>query len=757
MKLLYKILIGVLILLAIPLVYSLSSSCDPDTHFCEINKFFVNTGNFENFPLDDVTGKLYVCHEFMCEEITEADLLFTGNSGSSNRLVVPFPNNLQVKAFAEYFFRDGYLPRELIVRRIGTGQQEFNTLFDKAEQCKAEITSLQLSDTSLSQGEELNVTAHVMSPFKDELLVHIPEGYWAYKEIGALWREGITKGCDSNNFCPERNTTRAEVAVLLARALDLSPASQQQIFEDVPSDYWAFNEINTIYKANITKGCSADPLMYCPDRDVSRAELAVFIARALELDVDKFDPQNSATWAADFVDVPSDYWAWKEIQALYEAGITKGCSSSPSQFCPERSATRAEVAVMLARALNLEPYFGDQIFDDVPGFFGFYSADMLVKVQLDGQEIERLETSMLQDTEQDFSFVIDTSGLGVGTHELKLTTEVTDEQCSSQETQQRSATFEIAGTIGNRPPVAEHIPDQTWNKNTVHTLNLNNFFSDPDGDVLTFSSLSVQNINIDIANGVTTLVPEQDFCGQERFTQFAASDGQFNVQSNVVRLTVLCIPTPTQDHDVAVTLIRAPSTIVQGNIAEIKATVENQGAFAETFILTISDAGANEVIATRQVTLESGESEVHSFNWNTTDFALGLHFIEARSSVVQGEQDTADNAKTISVKVLHKEVQPPQEEKENEPDFDVTGIFQDGVLYVKLDNVNRDNKVDVKVFVVNGDTKVLSQDVRLHALSTSWLLFDVGHDFEYILVEVKSQVDDEAHRTYVFNELYNFN
>lgn len=54
-------------------------------------------------------------------------------------------------------------------------------------------------------------------------------------------------------------------------------------FDDVRPDYWAFEEIELIYSYGITVGCSYDPPLYCPDRSPTRAEMAVFAARIIEL------------------------------------------------------------------------------------------------------------------------------------------------------------------------------------------------------------------------------------------------------------------------------------------------------------------------------------------------------------------------------------------------------------------------------------------------------------------------------------------
>ncbi len=57
-----------------------------------------------------------------------------------------------------------------------------------------------------------------------------------------------------------------------------------------------------------------------------------------------------------FDDVPNDYWAAPYINAIYYAGITGGCTSSPMNFCPNASITRAQMAVFLKRGIHGSSY-----------------------------------------------------------------------------------------------------------------------------------------------------------------------------------------------------------------------------------------------------------------------------------------------------------------------------------------------------------------------------------------------------------------
>lgn len=100
------------------------------------------------------------------------------------------------------------------------------------------------------------------------------------KTIGAVARERVTAGCQPGRYCPKRAVTRAEMATFLVRALDLKPVDANQ-FRDAASAGTHRRNINALAKAGITGGCSTN--LFCPDRAVSRQEMATFLARAFRL------------------------------------------------------------------------------------------------------------------------------------------------------------------------------------------------------------------------------------------------------------------------------------------------------------------------------------------------------------------------------------------------------------------------------------------------------------------------------------------
>ena len=172
-------------------------------------------------------------------------------------------------------------------------------------------------------------------------------GHQFIDEILWLAESGITGGCSREplEYCPSRPVTRAQMASFLARALDLEAPQQPAGFEDVdPSGVHAAN-IEALFAAEITRGCSQEPLKYCPGRPVTRAQMASFLSRALDL--------QAPSGTAGFEDVDPSGLHAANIEALFAAGITGGCSSEPLNYCPGRPLTRAQMAAFLFRAREL--------------------------------------------------------------------------------------------------------------------------------------------------------------------------------------------------------------------------------------------------------------------------------------------------------------------------------------------------------------------------------------------------------------------
>ncbi len=166
--------------------------------------------------------------------------------------------------------------------------------------------------------------------------------------LEALAERGILDGteCADDRICPNDAIERWAMAVWLVRAIDgREPlAVSTSRFADVDTDEWWLPYVARMAELRITRGCEVGPpRRFCPDRPVTRGEMASFLVRALDL---------GAAPPAGFGDTGGSVHR-ADIDALWAAEITTGCQASPLRYCPAQAVTRAEMATFLARSLGL--------------------------------------------------------------------------------------------------------------------------------------------------------------------------------------------------------------------------------------------------------------------------------------------------------------------------------------------------------------------------------------------------------------------
>ena len=144
------------------------------------------------------------------------------------------------------------------------------------------------------------------------------------------------------------------IAISLSKPSLLPLTGSGSTFMDVSSTHAFYRYIEAFSQAGITVGCSQSPKMYCPDKPVTRSEMAVFLLRAMH--GSSFQP--NPTQRGMFTDLSDPALAaftpW--IEQFYNEGITVGCSQSPLRYCPQNYVTRGEMAVFIERAVHGSSY-----------------------------------------------------------------------------------------------------------------------------------------------------------------------------------------------------------------------------------------------------------------------------------------------------------------------------------------------------------------------------------------------------------------
>ena len=164
--------------------------------------------------------------------------------------------------------------------------------------------------------------------------------------IEAIAGARITLGCNppaNDWFCPDLSVSRAEMASFLVRALQLPPSPTDRFSDDAGSTHE--ENINALAAAGITVGCNPpDNDRFCPSALVTRGEMASFLARGLG-----YTGIPETDYYSDDAGSPFE----TDINRLAAAGVTTGCDAG--LYCPAAPVPRRQMAVFLTRALGLTP------------------------------------------------------------------------------------------------------------------------------------------------------------------------------------------------------------------------------------------------------------------------------------------------------------------------------------------------------------------------------------------------------------------
>ena len=167
--------------------------------------------------------------------------------------------------------------------------------------------------------------------------------------------------CAEGSFCPDEPAQRWVMAVWLARAIfGFNPGQEAPStrFADLDNEImWAAPHIEQLVDQGIMEGCGDDPLRFCPEDSLTRAEIATVLTRAFKL------PPAGYIGFGDLAGVENA----GDINALAAARLTVGCSADAFLYCPSAGVTRGQMAAFLARAVGLAPLPGYQpVLDATP-------------------------------------------------------------------------------------------------------------------------------------------------------------------------------------------------------------------------------------------------------------------------------------------------------------------------------------------------------------------------------------------------------
>lgn len=171
---------------------------------------------------------------------------------------------------------------------------------------------------------------------------HLP---WAKDAINALFEKNIISGVDGVSFMPDRNLTREEFSKIVFLAFNFEKDNGKIApFTDYGKEQWFYPYVNALYRSNIINGISETE--FGVGKEIKRQDVAVILDRVISL-YKITNVENKASYTD--IDQVSEY-AEDAVNRLSQTGIING--NDDGTFNPHAPVTRAQVAVMIYRAMN---------------------------------------------------------------------------------------------------------------------------------------------------------------------------------------------------------------------------------------------------------------------------------------------------------------------------------------------------------------------------------------------------------------------
>ncbi len=175
--------------------------------------------------------------------------------------------------------------------------------------------------------------------------------HWAEASINNMGSRLVISGTGNNNFDPNRDITRAEFAAIMVRALGLTPDAGKNTFDDVATTSWYSGYVGTAASYGIISGFDAET--FAPNAKITREQAMTMVARAMAITelLEESGGSEASKLLAGYSDTSNiSSYAKDSIAACLNAGIVTG--KTAITIAPKNNITRAEVAVIVERLLK---------------------------------------------------------------------------------------------------------------------------------------------------------------------------------------------------------------------------------------------------------------------------------------------------------------------------------------------------------------------------------------------------------------------
>ncbi len=145
-------------------------------------------------------------------------------------------------------------------------------------------------------------------------------GHWAEEDVVNLARNGIVAGYPGNLFKPSLSVTRVQFITMLAKALGWSSNTNISFKDASQIPDWGKGYVGAAAAKGVVRGYNDNT--FRPSRNITRAEMAVMITNALEISAQNDQDHQVLKMFRDYDQIPS--WSLTPLSSLVEIGIMKG-------------------------------------------------------------------------------------------------------------------------------------------------------------------------------------------------------------------------------------------------------------------------------------------------------------------------------------------------------------------------------------------------------------------------------------------------
>ena len=177
------------------------------------------------------------------------------------------------------------------------------------------------------------------------------ENHWSKNAVNDMGSRMVISGTGDGKFNPDQDITRAEFAAIVVRALGLRLDNGASQFKDVSASDWFNSTVNTANAYGLIEGFEDGT--FRPNDMITREQAMVIIARAMTISglKGKLAASTAEQVLSPYGDATNaSSWAKNGISDCVQAGVIKGVSST--RLAPQANITRAEVAAIAQRLLQ---------------------------------------------------------------------------------------------------------------------------------------------------------------------------------------------------------------------------------------------------------------------------------------------------------------------------------------------------------------------------------------------------------------------